>query len=235
VLVKIAQDVDRRVADMSAIERRIHDKRVRSLTLEQPPLPDFSSFHFAFRGRSVERPFPDARRRHSQRVLPFLRPTRTANTSAWPKPHRRSSRDATWYRRSSSSRTRQASRFSFRAGDQRRDPALHAHSTCARFTAFGRNWVFRHLYRGSAGTCRRGTAARAALAVSGRAAHRRQPSLNANPNAPPIPPLPIDEEANHERQGTERPGSAAVVPSGNERPSISSAATNFICWASTAG
>jgi arginine decarboxylase len=54
VLVKIAHDVDQRVADMSAIERRIHDKRVRSLTLEQPPLPDFSSFHFAFRGRSVE-------------------------------------------------------------------------------------------------------------------------------------------------------------------------------------
>jgi arginine decarboxylase len=54
VLVKIARDVDRRVADMSAIERRIHEKRVRSLTLEQPPLPDFSSFHFAFRGRSVE-------------------------------------------------------------------------------------------------------------------------------------------------------------------------------------
>jgi arginine decarboxylase len=54
VLVKIARDVDKRVADMSAIERRIHDKRVRSLTLEQPPLPDFSSFHFAFRGRSVE-------------------------------------------------------------------------------------------------------------------------------------------------------------------------------------
>jgi len=54
VLVKIARDVDQRVADMSAIERRIHEKRVRSLTLEQPPLPDFSSFHFAFRGRSVE-------------------------------------------------------------------------------------------------------------------------------------------------------------------------------------
>src|SRR6266446_3695176 len=54
VLVKIARDVDKRVADMSAIEHRIHDKRVRSLTLEQPPLPDFSSFHFAFRGRSVE-------------------------------------------------------------------------------------------------------------------------------------------------------------------------------------
>ncbi|HEY9064461.1 MAG TPA: aminotransferase class I/II-fold pyridoxal phosphate-dependent enzyme [Burkholderiaceae bacterium] len=54
VLVKIARTVDARVADMSAIERRIHEKRVRSLTLEQPPLPDFSSFHFAFRGRSVE-------------------------------------------------------------------------------------------------------------------------------------------------------------------------------------
>ena len=54
VLVKIARDVDARLADMSAIERRIHEKRVRSLTLEQPPLPDFSSFHFAFRGRSVE-------------------------------------------------------------------------------------------------------------------------------------------------------------------------------------
>ena len=49
VLVKIAKDVDRRVADMSAVERRIHDKRVRSLTLEQPPLPDFSSFHASFR------------------------------------------------------------------------------------------------------------------------------------------------------------------------------------------
>jgi arginine decarboxylase len=54
VLVKIARDVDQHVTDMSAIERRIHEKRVRSLTLEQPPLPDFSSFHFAFRGRSVE-------------------------------------------------------------------------------------------------------------------------------------------------------------------------------------
>lgn len=54
VLVKIARDVDQRVADMSAIERRIHDKRVRSLTLEQPPLPDFSAFHAAFRVSSGE-------------------------------------------------------------------------------------------------------------------------------------------------------------------------------------
>ncbi|WP_418320220.1 aminotransferase class I/II-fold pyridoxal phosphate-dependent enzyme [Piscinibacter sakaiensis] len=54
VLVKIARDVDRRVADMSSIERRIHDKRVRSLTLEQPPLPNFSAFHAAFRVSSAE-------------------------------------------------------------------------------------------------------------------------------------------------------------------------------------
>ncbi|WP_367850128.1 aminotransferase class I/II-fold pyridoxal phosphate-dependent enzyme [Rhodoferax sp. WC2427] len=54
VLVKIARDVEARVSDMSAIERSIHERKIRSLTLEQPPLPDFSSFHFAFRGRSVE-------------------------------------------------------------------------------------------------------------------------------------------------------------------------------------
>lgn len=54
VLVKIARGVEARVADMSAIERRIHDQRVRSLTLEQPPLPDFSSFHSAFRGPNAE-------------------------------------------------------------------------------------------------------------------------------------------------------------------------------------
>ena len=54
VLVKIAGDVDERVADMSTPERRIHDKRVRSLTLELPPLPNFSCFHQAFRGRSLD-------------------------------------------------------------------------------------------------------------------------------------------------------------------------------------
>ncbi len=54
VLIKIARDIDSRVADMSAIERRIHDKRVKSLTLEQPPLPDFSAFHAAFRVSSAE-------------------------------------------------------------------------------------------------------------------------------------------------------------------------------------
>jgi arginine decarboxylase len=56
VLVKIARGVDQRVADMSAIEKRIHDKRVKSLTLEQPPLPNFSAFHSAFRVSSAVGP-----------------------------------------------------------------------------------------------------------------------------------------------------------------------------------
>jgi arginine decarboxylase len=54
VLVKIARDVDQRVDDMSAIEKRIHDKRVKSLTLEQPPLPNFSAFHSSFRVTAEE-------------------------------------------------------------------------------------------------------------------------------------------------------------------------------------
>jgi arginine decarboxylase len=54
VLVKIARDVDNRVRDMSTPELRIHEKRVRSLTLELPPLPNFSCFHQAFRGRSLD-------------------------------------------------------------------------------------------------------------------------------------------------------------------------------------
>jgi len=54
VLVNIARDIDEKVADMSTLERRIHEKRVRSLTIELPPLPNFSSFHTAFRGRSVD-------------------------------------------------------------------------------------------------------------------------------------------------------------------------------------
>ena len=70
---------------MSAIERRIHEKRVRSLTLEQPPLPDFSSFHFAFRGRSVE---GRARRATATSAARSSCPTttRTASTSAWTRP-----------------------------------------------------------------------------------------------------------------------------------------------------
>ncbi|WP_245274304.1 aminotransferase class I/II-fold pyridoxal phosphate-dependent enzyme [Rhizobium leguminosarum] len=49
VLVKIARETDDKVRDLSTIERSIHDKRVRSLTQEQLPLPNFSAFHPAFR------------------------------------------------------------------------------------------------------------------------------------------------------------------------------------------
>ena len=49
VLVKIAQELDEQLDDASPVERRVHEKRVRALTEEQPPLPDFSRFHDAFR------------------------------------------------------------------------------------------------------------------------------------------------------------------------------------------
>jgi arginine/lysine/ornithine decarboxylase len=49
VLVKIARDMDENIEDMNAPERRVHDAKVRSLTKELPPLPDFSRFHDAFR------------------------------------------------------------------------------------------------------------------------------------------------------------------------------------------
>jgi len=49
VLVKIARDMDENIEDMNAAERRVHDAKVRSLTEELPPLPDFSHFHDAFR------------------------------------------------------------------------------------------------------------------------------------------------------------------------------------------
>ena len=49
VLVKIADELERRLEDASPAERRILDARVRSLSKELPPLPDFSRFHDAFR------------------------------------------------------------------------------------------------------------------------------------------------------------------------------------------
>lgn len=52
VLVKIAKELEAGITDMSAIERRLHDKRVAGLTRDLPPLPDFSSFHVAFRHAS---------------------------------------------------------------------------------------------------------------------------------------------------------------------------------------
>ena len=50
VLVQIAQELEERLEDASPTERRIHERRVKSLTEDLPPLPDFSQFHDAFRG-----------------------------------------------------------------------------------------------------------------------------------------------------------------------------------------
>ena len=48
VLVKIARELEWRTEEMSAVERRIQERKIRSLTVELPPLPDFSRFHPAF-------------------------------------------------------------------------------------------------------------------------------------------------------------------------------------------
>ena len=48
VLVKIATELDLQREDASRVERRIIDKRVHSLSIDLPPLPDFSYFHQAF-------------------------------------------------------------------------------------------------------------------------------------------------------------------------------------------
>jgi len=48
VLVKIAADLDREREEMSTVQRRLLERRVRLLTEELPPLPDFSRFHPAF-------------------------------------------------------------------------------------------------------------------------------------------------------------------------------------------
>ncbi len=49
VLVKIAKELDESLGDLGPAERRLQEKRVRSLTRELPALPDFSAFHERFR------------------------------------------------------------------------------------------------------------------------------------------------------------------------------------------
>jgi arginine decarboxylase len=48
VLVRIANELDQQIEDMSPAELRIHNKNVKSIVEEFPPLPDFSRFHDAF-------------------------------------------------------------------------------------------------------------------------------------------------------------------------------------------
>ncbi len=49
VLVKVAAELDERLDDASAVERKIFERKVKALREDLPPLPDFSCFHDAFR------------------------------------------------------------------------------------------------------------------------------------------------------------------------------------------
>jgi len=51
VLVEIAKDLDELLDDASKMERLAHERRVRNLMQDLPPLPDFSRFHDAFLGK----------------------------------------------------------------------------------------------------------------------------------------------------------------------------------------
>jgi arginine decarboxylase len=48
VLVKIATELELQREDASRVERRIIEKHIKSLSVDLPPLPDFSYFHPAF-------------------------------------------------------------------------------------------------------------------------------------------------------------------------------------------
>ena len=54
VLVRVAQDLDSQLEDASGMERRAYERRVKSLTEDYPPLPDFSRFHDSFRRGRAE-------------------------------------------------------------------------------------------------------------------------------------------------------------------------------------
>ncbi len=49
VLVKVAAELDDRLDDASNVEKKIFNRKVKALTEDLPPLPDFSRFHDAFR------------------------------------------------------------------------------------------------------------------------------------------------------------------------------------------
>lgn len=50
VLLSIADELEQRNAGFEHDEKRVHVARIRALTEEVPPLPDFSSFHRSFQG-----------------------------------------------------------------------------------------------------------------------------------------------------------------------------------------
>ena len=61
VLVEIARELDDRLDDASKMERLAFEHRVKSLTVDLPPLPDFSRFHDAFRPAGSDTPEGDIR------------------------------------------------------------------------------------------------------------------------------------------------------------------------------
>lgn len=54
VLVRVAQDLDSQLEDASRMERLAFERRIKSLTRDYPPLPDFSRFHDRFRSGRAE-------------------------------------------------------------------------------------------------------------------------------------------------------------------------------------
>lgn len=60
VLVKIAQEMDEQLDTLSRPELRARDKRIKSLTVDLPSLPDFSRFHDFFRS-DPSSPTPEGR------------------------------------------------------------------------------------------------------------------------------------------------------------------------------
>lgn len=49
IMVKIAQELEEYTEDMSPLERRLQNQRINELSHDNPPLPNFSHFHDAFR------------------------------------------------------------------------------------------------------------------------------------------------------------------------------------------
>jgi len=63
VLTKIAEELEQEHEEYGSAESRLHQKRVKSLTEDLPPLPDFSCFHEAFRpNRNYDAPDGDIRK-----------------------------------------------------------------------------------------------------------------------------------------------------------------------------
>ncbi|HVS13001.1 MAG TPA: ornithine decarboxylase [Thermoanaerobaculia bacterium] len=61
VLCRIAEELDERLEDQNEQDRKIHQAKVRSLTEDLPPLPDFSRFHDRFRDAASTTPEGDMR------------------------------------------------------------------------------------------------------------------------------------------------------------------------------